>query len=560
MPRVEVQVTGDGSGAAAALGQVETRAGRFNSAMAKANQAAKVVGVGLLALGAGAFKAASDAQQAAGAVEAVFGTYATQVQAQADQAAQNVGLAKGQYGQLAATLGAQLKNMGVSQDQLAGQTEGMIGLASDLAAQFGGDTSEAVAALSSLMRGERDPIEKYGVSIKEADIAAQKAKMGLSGLTGEADKQATTQATLALLTQQTASAQGAFAREASTAAGAQQRAQAAIIDAGAALGEVLLPVVAAAAAGLQGFGQWAQQNTGVVQGLAVAVGVIAAAIMGYNLVVSALPAIQAAATAAQWLWNAAMAANPVVWVVVAIIALIAIVVLLVKHWDAVKAVALNVWAAISAGAGQVASAVAGFFGRIWSRVSAIASQIGGAFAAAWQRVTAAARTVQTVVSAGMAIVGSKVRDIANTVRGVLVGAWNAAKAAAANFVSGITGGIQGVIGWVNSLLEKVRGIASAVANAVGGLFKFNAADPEPGAPGWRPPGPPGTPGWTFAAGDPTPALLGRLASGVAVQNVTEVHITVTGALDPHGVARQIRDLLNSDAQRTGRVAINRTVV
>jgi TP901 family phage tail tape measure protein len=48
-------------------------------------------------------------------------------------------------------------------------------------------------------------------------------------------------------------------------------------------------------------------------------------------------------TAATWLFNAALLANPIVWVVIAIIALIAAIVLLVKNWDTVKQVMLDVW-------------------------------------------------------------------------------------------------------------------------------------------------------------------------------------------------------------------------
>ena len=126
-------------------------------------------------------------------------------------------------------------------DQLAPKTNDLITLGADLAAQYGGSTADAVEALSAVFKGETDPIEKYGVSIKQSDIAAQKAAMGMSNLTGEADKQATAQATLALLTKQTADATGANAREADTAAGKQARLTAAWDDASAKMGAELLP-------------------------------------------------------------------------------------------------------------------------------------------------------------------------------------------------------------------------------------------------------------------------------------------------------------------------------
>lgn len=197
------------------------------------------------AIGVKAVKSASNLEQAMGGMESVFKGNAAQMEAWATGAASAVGLAKSEYADLATILGSQMKNMGVSTDALAGQTNQLIGLGSDLAAQFGGSTSDAVSALSSLLRGERDPIERYGVSINEAAVKAKMAEMGLSGLTGEAEKNAKLSATLALLYAQTADAQGAFARESTTLAGAQQRLAAGTENLYATLGTALLPAVTA---------------------------------------------------------------------------------------------------------------------------------------------------------------------------------------------------------------------------------------------------------------------------------------------------------------------------
>lgn len=218
-----------------------------------AGLAAAAVGVAAVAIGTKAVKAASDLQQNMGALESVFkGSYG-QMSRWASSAAGDLGLAKSEYAQLATVLGSQMKNMGVSTDALAGQTHKLIGLGADLSAQFGGSTSEAVSALSSLLRGERDPIERYGVSINEAAVKSQMAAMGLSGLSGEAEKNAKLQATLALLFKQTADAQGAFTRESTTLAGAQQRLNAGTENLLATFGTALLPAVTATTAAMGAF-------------------------------------------------------------------------------------------------------------------------------------------------------------------------------------------------------------------------------------------------------------------------------------------------------------------
>src|SRR5699024_7547715 len=176
---LSIRILSDSRDAKKGMEQTATAAQRLESGLDRMTPAATGALLAVGALGKKAFDAASDLQQSTGAVTSVFGEQADAVRQYAAGAAESVGLAKSQYQDLAAVLGSQLKNLGLPMENVAGQTQDLIGLGSDLAATFGGSTSDAVAALSSLLRGERDPIEQYGVSIKQADINAQMAKMGL---------------------------------------------------------------------------------------------------------------------------------------------------------------------------------------------------------------------------------------------------------------------------------------------------------------------------------------------------------------------------------------------
>jgi hypothetical protein len=184
---------------------------------------------------------ASDLEQSMGAVTAQFKGQAEAIFDASKVAATSVGLSRATYQQYASIVGAQLKNLGLREEAVSGQTIDLIGLGADLAAQFGGPTSQAVEALSSLLRGERDPIERYGVSLKQQDINARLAANGMAELTGEAEKQATIQATLELLWEQTRDSQGTFFREQDTFAGKQQRLMAQLTDAQTEFGNTLLP-------------------------------------------------------------------------------------------------------------------------------------------------------------------------------------------------------------------------------------------------------------------------------------------------------------------------------
>lgn len=62
-------------------------------------------------------------------------------------------------------------------------------------------------------------------------------------------------------------------------------------------------------------------------------GTLAEAVAGNTIAMTAYNAVTRLVTAAQWLWNAAMAANPIGLIIIAIAALIGLVVLIIKHWE-----------------------------------------------------------------------------------------------------------------------------------------------------------------------------------------------------------------------------------
>ena len=169
-----VAASGKKAGAGYAAGMGGALGGAAKKVFAPLAAAAATVGVAQFF--GDAIKGASDLEQSVGAVEAVFKSQASAIKSASNEAAANLGMTKSEYNDLAATLGSLLKNKGIK--DFTGQTQNLIGLGADLAAQFGGSSKQAVEALASAMRGETDPIEQYGVSLSEASIAAEGAAMG----------------------------------------------------------------------------------------------------------------------------------------------------------------------------------------------------------------------------------------------------------------------------------------------------------------------------------------------------------------------------------------------
>ena len=190
--------------------------------------------------------AAGDIEQSVGAVDSVFKQSAGQMHSWAQNSAKNLGISANAYNELASVLGASLKNGGTSMDQLAGKTNDLITLGADLASMYGGTTKEAIEAISAALRGETDPIERYGISINDAALSAKALQEGIQKSGGAFTTQQKQLLTQKLLFEQSADAQGNFNRESDTYAHKIQVAQASFENLKVTIGEAFLPAVSAA--------------------------------------------------------------------------------------------------------------------------------------------------------------------------------------------------------------------------------------------------------------------------------------------------------------------------
>jgi peptidoglycan hydrolase CwlO-like protein len=189
---------------------------------------------------------ARDAERNFAALGSVFGDLAPQMQDFANNA-NSIGLSNVDAAKASTFLGSVLKQAGFDMDTVAGQTQNLVGLASDLAITYGYDVSEALTGMTALFRGEYDPIEKFGVAMKQSEVNAVLAANGQDGLTGAARRNAEQMARLALLYQRTQDAQGAYARGAGTLFVEQTNLQTAMADMKQTLGEQLIPAFASVA-------------------------------------------------------------------------------------------------------------------------------------------------------------------------------------------------------------------------------------------------------------------------------------------------------------------------
>lgn len=488
---IRIAILANAAQAKRELQSTEKAAGAFGrgmgkvGALAKAGFAAAAIGAGILAAKTVAFgkesiQAASDLEQSTGAVEAIFGKQAAGIKTAAETAAEAFGLSKNSYQELASVLGAGLKNQGLT--DYADKTKQVIGLGADLAAQFGGSTKDAVEAISSLMRGEADPIERYGVSIKQSAINAELAAKGQDKLTGAARTQAEATARLKLLFDQTKNAQGTFARESDTLAGKQQRNAAAWENLKAKMGGVFLPVAVKVQEILANrvlpvvekvFG-WIEKN----------------APAGIEAVKGFLNTLKGDGTSTQYLdyvktafatilpivkdvWGAIQAAWPAISealksLFAALKELMGLVKLLWGLFGpAVVAQVKNVFTTIFGVVSGVMKIVAGV-------IKTVTAVIRGDWKAAWDGIKQVFAGVWQVIKA---IVIGAIKSVVNTIGGGLSRMWNLWKTTWANFKtkigeiwSGITSTITRKIGEVKTKIGEIKSkVTGAFAGAVSWL-------------------------------------------------------------------------------------------
>lgn len=451
----------------------------------KVHATAALGGIALIAKESMAY--AAEAEQSYGAVESIFADHAQGIIDKSKQAAAEVGVSGREYRELSANMGAMLKNMGMPMDEVADKSQNLVGVAADLAATFGGTTKEAVESVTSLLRGETDPIEKYGVSIKQADIEARMAADGLDNLSGEAEKQAKAQTLLKLLTEQTASAQGQFARETDTAAHKQQVATAKYNDAKEAIGTALLPIMAELADKTANVAQVVGEHPKIFIAVAGAIGTLSAAIVGAAMIAPILTAWSAAATAANMSMMGLAASTiaaiaPVAAVVAAVAALGAALWAFFtktetgrKIWETFTSFLSAAWdkavEAVTSGVEWLKGAfnkLSGYLSGVIPSLQAVATFIGGVFLGAWRLLSdgiswAWNSVIQPIFNAILQVAKVTIGVIGTLILAPLLVGWNVLSA-------GIKAGWENII---RPVWEALVGFAqNTLWPVVQGVFGF----------------------------------------------------------------------------------------
>jgi hypothetical protein len=193
-------------------------------------------------------EAASSLGESVNAVQKVFGSSAKQIEDWGKTNAESFGLSQRAFNEAITPLGSLLKNTGMDMGTVSARTIDLTKRAADMASVFNTSVPQALEAIQAGLRGESDPLEKYGVTLSAAAVQAE----ALAETHKQAAKALTTTelatARVNLIMKQTSSTAGDFQQTSNGLANSQRIMAAQVEDAKAKLGAGFLPVLAKAAA------------------------------------------------------------------------------------------------------------------------------------------------------------------------------------------------------------------------------------------------------------------------------------------------------------------------
>lgn len=227
---------------------------------------------------------------------------------------------------------------------------------------------------------------------------------------------------------------------------------------------------------LQSVGTFVQQNADWMQALAIAVMAGYGAFQLFSIIqtvvgfVKAFSVAETAATAAQWLLNAAMSANPIMILVVAIAALVAGIVWFCTQTETGR----QLWADFTGFLQATWQNITDFFQATWQNITQWFSNAAVNIQNGWNALTAFIGSIPGRIQAFFASIGQWFVNKFNEARNGITGAFDNA----VSFVSSIPGRITGFFGSISSwFADKFSEVRNGIANGFNSAVSFVASIP-----------------------------------------------------------------------------------
>ena len=270
--------------------QLETASDKAQFAIKKAAVPAAAALAGIASLAANAVKQASNLSEAQNKANVIFKDAAKDITKFADTASTKLGQSKTDALNAAATFGTFGKAAGLAGADLGKFATGFTTLASDMASFNNTSPEEAVIAIGAALRGEAEPIRRFGVLLNAATIEQEALSLGIIKNTKEAlTPQQKVLAVQSAILKQTSDQQGDFARTSDGLANSQRILSAELKDVSAQFGNALLPAIESVLPHLKTFAKIAKDNPDDVKNLAIGITAMSSATLLLNFAMKTNP-------------------------------------------------------------------------------------------------------------------------------------------------------------------------------------------------------------------------------------------------------------------------------
>ena len=492
-------------GNAAGFSDLSTKIADFGTRLQNIGQSMMAVGqkltasltLPIAAVGAAAVNLASNFEESANKVDVVFGNMSQSVREFATTTTDMYAISEGKALEMASDYGAMATSMGLSQSEAANLATTMVGLAGDMASFHNKSVDIAANSLRGVFTGETESLKQFGVAMTEANLEDFASKHGkVYEQMSQGEKIMTR---YEYLLQSQSDAMGDAERTMGGFAGSTRHLKAALEDAGAALGQALIPIITPMINALTSLAKMFANLPEPVQKFIAAVLLIVAAVGPVILIIGAFvsalgsiittgPAVVAAiGNIATALVGMEVAGAPVILIILGIVAAIAAVaalgVLVADNWDDISAAASRMGdrvseaakkfmtfreAVIQMGRGVLDSLIAEFKAFPSKVIQSIQDTITGVKQAFDQMIQNAKKSGKDFIEGFVDGIKEKVnkvvnavKDIAKTIQDFLgfscpdKGPLHEYETWMPDFMMGLAKGIRGSIGYVKGAVNDV---------------------------------------------------------------------------------------------------------
>lgn len=360
---VESQVNPDMGAAGATAGK------QFGSSMGsqfKAMLGPLAATFGAMAAGnfiKGSISAASDLNETITKTEQIFGSTSGAILEWSKNSATALGQSRTQALDAASTFAIFGKGAGLAGSDLVGFSTKLSSLSADFSSFYNSSPEEAITAIGAALRGESEPIRRFGVLLNDQVLKQEAMKLGIIKTTSEAlNPQARALAAYQVIMNQSKDAQGDFARTADGVANSSRTVSARFADLKVLIGNALLPVVKQL---LTVTGKLIQFIIAIPGPIKVFIGVFATVATTLFLVNKAIAATRVGLT----LLKATIMANPIGLLVTVVVSLAAALVYAYKKSETFRSIINGVFRAIAPVVGTVIGYVIGMISsmvKVWT--------------------------------------------------------------------------------------------------------------------------------------------------------------------------------------------------